>query len=128
MDPQPNNMEGQEGFQMVQTEFYAMGTTESLAIEEVQPQAAAQAAAIEEVQPQAAAQAAAATSAVVATHAVVAVPVAGGTLSTRVPSYIPALEFPVLSYEEIADYQGRLMHYGLDQNPKGGSRTLMNGL
>ena len=28
MGPQPSNMEGQEGFQMVQTEFFAMGTTE----------------------------------------------------------------------------------------------------
>ena len=95
-----------------------MRTTESLAIEEVQPQAAAQAAAIEEVQPQAAAQAAAATPTVVAAPAVVAVPVAGGTLSTRVRSAIPARELPVFSGEEIANYQGRLMHYGLDQKPK----------
>ena len=116
MDPQPSNMEGQEGFQMLQTEWYAMSTTESLAIEEVQAQAA----------PQAAAQAAAAAA--VAAPAVAAVPVAGGTLSTRAPSANPAQELPVFGDEEIENYQRRLMHYGLDPDPKGGSRTLRNGL
>ena len=32
MDPHASNMEGQEGFQMLQTEWYAMSTTEPLAI------------------------------------------------------------------------------------------------
>ena len=72
------------------------------------------------MQPQAAPQAAAqaATPAVVAAPAVVAVPVAGGPLSTRAPGAIPAQELPVFSDEEIANYQRRLMHYGLDPNPK----------